>query len=63
MSYIPFPLYQSWTYRSINIVAQKIDEYEPSETEDKLIIDMLSQLLKLGTYLRQTKVCYSKNKY
>ncbi|CAD5123570.1 DgyrCDS11905 [Dimorphilus gyrociliatus] len=52
---IPYPLYQSWSYRSIDIVAQKIDEYEPSETEDKLVIDMLTQLLKLGKHLKQTK--------
>jgi len=58
---IPHRLYQHWSHRVIDIEAPRMDAYEPSEDPERLVSDMLTQLLKLGTHLaRQPKVS-SKN--
>ncbi|XP_053386544.1 testis-expressed protein 47-like isoform X2 [Mercenaria mercenaria] len=44
-------LYQQWNFRTLDIQAARMESYESSEGADKIIIDLLSQLLKLGSKL------------
>ena len=56
---IPHRLYQHWSFRVLDIEAPRLDEYDTSESPDKLVKDLLIQLLKLGVHLsRQPKVTY-----
>ena len=55
--HIPSRLYQHWAYRILDIEAPLIEEYDPGEAAEKLVSDILNQLLRLGQYLaRQPKV-------
>lgn len=47
-------LYQQWNFRTLDIQAARMEAYESSEGADKIIIDMLSQMLKLGNKLSIT---------
>ena len=56
--YIPNRLYQNWGTRVLDIEAPRLDEYETTESAEKLVLEMLTQLLKLGLYLsKHQKVC------
>lgn len=47
-------LYQSWNFRTLDIQAARMETYESSSGADQIIIDLLSQLLKLGNKLAIT---------
>jgi len=50
-------LYQHWSFRVLDIEAPRMEDYDPGESAANLVIDMQTQLLKLGAYLaRQPKV-------
>lgn len=50
-------LYEQWNFRLLDIQVPDMDDYDPGESGEKLVTDMLTQLLKLGMYLqRQPKV-------
>lgn len=54
---IPQRLYFQWTFHFVDIEAPRDDEYDTSETPDKLQADLLKQLLKLSQLMsRQSKV-------
>ncbi|ESP03946.1 hypothetical protein LOTGIDRAFT_203402 [Lottia gigantea] len=44
-------LFNQWNFRALEIQVHRLEAYEPSESTDRLVIDILSQLLKLGSYL------------
>lgn len=46
-------LYQQWNFRTLDIQAARMESYETSEA-DRVIMDLLSQLLKLGHKLAIT---------
>lgn len=48
---IPQRLYQQWSFRQLDIQAHRLEAYDPSESTDKLVVDLLTQLLKLGMFL------------
>jgi hypothetical protein len=51
-------LYQSWTARVLDIEAPNMELYEPTEDIEKIVIDILLQLLNLGMYIHKNqKVC------
>ncbi|XP_048248729.1 testis-expressed protein 47-like isoform X1 [Haliotis rufescens] len=58
---IPQRLYQQWSFRTLDIEAHRLEAFEPSETTDKLIIDVLTQLLKLGKFISKTPKLNFKN--
>ena len=52
---IPTRLYeQQWSFRNIDIAAARLEGYDTNETTDKVVIDLLTQLLKLGSTLAKT---------
>ncbi|XP_052820173.1 testis-expressed protein 47-like isoform X2 [Mya arenaria] len=51
---IPSRLYQQWNFRTLDIQAARMESYESSEGADRIILDMLGQLLKLGNKLAIT---------
>jgi len=44
-------LYQQWIYRTLDIVEHGIEAYDTNETFENLIVEVLTQLLKLGVFL------------
>ena len=48
---IPQRLYQQWSFRVLDIEAPRMEEYDSSDDAEKLVSDMLTQLLKLGNFL------------
>jgi len=51
---VPSRLYQQWNFRTLDIQAARMESYESSEGADRIILDILSQLLKLGNKLAIT---------
>ncbi|XP_052262709.1 testis-expressed protein 47-like isoform X2 [Dreissena polymorpha] len=51
---VPTRLYQGWDFRQLDIQAARMEAYESSEGADRIIIDILGQLLKLGNKLAIT---------
>lgn len=66
-AHIPFRFYSNWAFQTLDIQATDMDTYEPTESLEKVVIDILTQLLKLGTYIsKQPKVgmlfnCFTSN--
>ncbi|XP_013401908.1 testis-expressed protein 47 isoform X2 [Lingula anatina] len=58
---VPERLYNQWTHKILDIKSANLDLYEPSEAADKLVTDMLSQFLHLGTYLAKQPKLNFKN--
>ncbi|XP_074647302.1 testis-expressed protein 47-like isoform X1 [Tubulanus polymorphus] len=58
---IPTRSYSGWNSRVLDIQSQNIALYEPSDSTDKLIVDVLNQLLKLGNFLSKTPKLNFKN--
>merc|ERR1712244_182161 len=49
--------YQGWSFRTLDIMEPGMDSYETSESVENLTVELLSQLLKLGSFLaRQPKL-------
>ena len=48
---IPERLYQSWMFKTLEIQSARLDSYDSSESTDKIVLDCLVQLLKLGNHL------------
>ncbi len=46
-------LYQSWMFRTLDIVEHGIEAFDTNEPFENLIVEMLTQVLKLGVYLTQ----------
>lgn len=47
-------LYQQWSFRQLDIVAARIESIDSNESTDKVVIDLVTQLLKLGNALAKT---------
>ncbi|KAK3600890.1 hypothetical protein CHS0354_019243 [Potamilus streckersoni] len=47
-------LYQQWGIRMLDIQSARLESYESSEGAEKVVIDLLAQLLKLGNKLATT---------
>lgn len=47
-------LYQQWSFRQLDIVAARIESIDSNESTDKIVIDLVTQLLKLGNALAKT---------
>lgn len=50
---IPNRLYSNWTYQMLDIQATDMDTFEPGENVEKIVTDILVQLLNLGIYVRK----------
>ena len=48
---IPERLYQNWMFKTLEIQSARLDSYDSSESTDKIVLDCLIQLLKLGNHL------------
>ncbi|XP_060063478.1 testis-expressed protein 47-like [Ylistrum balloti] len=58
---IPHRLYGQWSFRTLDIQAARIENYDSNESTDKIVIDLLTQLLKLGNHLAKTPKLNLKN--
>lgn len=58
---IPQRQYQGWSYRTLDIVEPGIETYEPTETSENLVIELVSQLLRLGAFLSKQPKLNLKN--
>lgn len=47
-------LYQQWSFRQLDIVAARIESIDSNEPTEKVVIDLVTQLLKLGNALAKT---------
>lgn len=47
-------LYQQWSFRQLDNVAARIESIDSNESTDKVVIDLVTQLLKLGNALAKT---------
>nr|XP_022317058.1 testis-expressed protein 47-like isoform X1 [Crassostrea virginica] len=54
-------LYQQWSFRQLDIVAARIESIDSNESTDKIVIDLVTQLLKLGNALAKTPKLNLKN--
>ncbi|XP_056017227.1 testis-expressed protein 47-like isoform X2 [Ostrea edulis] len=54
-------LYQQWSFRQLDIVAARIESHDSNESSDKIVIDLSTQLLKLGNALAKTPKLNLKN--
>lgn len=54
-------LYQQWSFRQLDIVAARIESIDSNEPTDKVVIDLVTQLLKLGNALAKTPKLNLKN--
>lgn len=61
LDHIPHRLYQTWNCRGINIEAHVADDYEPSDQAPSMVIETLTQLLKLGSYINRQPKTSLKN--
>jgi len=52
--YIPQRLYGQWSFRTLDIQVARMEGYDNNESADKIVIDLLTQLLKLGNTLAKT---------
>ncbi|XP_059141577.1 testis-expressed protein 47-like [Physella acuta] len=48
---ITIRLYSQWSYRTLDIVEHGIEAFDTKESFENLIVDLLTQLLKLGVFL------------
>ncbi|XP_041362431.1 testis-expressed protein 47-like [Gigantopelta aegis] len=48
---IPYRIFQQWGFRTIDIEAHQMEAYEPPGSTEELVIDVLRQLLKMGSFL------------
>ncbi|XP_025103109.1 testis-expressed protein 47-like isoform X3 [Pomacea canaliculata] len=53
--------YQSWNFRTLDIVEPGIEAYEPGESTENLVIELLTQLLRLGNFLAKQPKLNLKN--
>ncbi|CAG5117651.1 unnamed protein product, partial [Candidula unifasciata] len=44
-------LYSYWSFRTLDIIEHGIEAYDTNETFENVIVDFLTQVLKLGVYL------------
>jgi len=44
-------LFQQWSYRQLDIVEHGIEAYDTNESFENLIVETLTQLIKLGVFL------------
>lgn len=58
---IPHRLFQHWSFRIIDIETPNVDLYEPTESPDKLVVDTLTQVLKLSNYIVRQQPKVMKN--
>ncbi|XP_033734483.1 testis-expressed protein 47-like isoform X4 [Pecten maximus] len=58
---IPHRLYGQWSFRTLDIQAARMESYDSNESTDKIVIDLLTQLLKLGNHLAKTPKLNLKN--
>ena len=63
MLHIPNRLYQNWSYRIIDIEAPNLSDFDPGEASEKLVQDMLNQLLYLGSFLSKNAKASKKVPY
>ncbi|XP_061175444.1 testis-expressed protein 47-like isoform X2 [Saccostrea echinata] len=54
-------LYQQWSFRQLDIVAARLEAHDSNESTDKIVIDLVTQLLKLGNALAKTPKLNLKN--
>ncbi|CAL1528829.1 unnamed protein product [Lymnaea stagnalis] len=54
-------LYQQWSFRTLDIVEHGIEAFDTKETFENLIVELLTQLLKLGVYLNKQPKLNLKN--
>ncbi|XP_021348718.1 uncharacterized protein C7orf62-like isoform X2 [Mizuhopecten yessoensis] len=58
---IPHRLYGQWSFRTLDIQAARMESYDSNESTDKIVIEILIQLLKLGNHLAKTPKLNLKN--
>lgn len=58
---IPQRLYQQWSFRTLDIQAARMEAYESSQPAEQLVLDLLTQVLKLGNFLAKTPKLNLKN--
>jgi len=49
---IPDRLYQAWAFLVEDVVAPNLDNFDTTEKDEKIVTDLVLQLLKLGDYIR-----------
>ncbi|XP_005094904.2 testis-expressed protein 47 [Aplysia californica] len=54
-------LYQQWSSRTLDIVEHGIEAFDTNETFENLIVDLLTQLLKLAVFLMKQPKLNLKN--
>ena len=51
--------YQGWSFRTLDIVEPGLESFETQEPSENLVMELLSQLNKLGAFLcKQPKVIF-----
>eukprot|EP00745_Piridium_sociabile_P027320 TRINITY_DN44059_c0_g3_i2.p1 TRINITY_DN44059_c0_g3~~TRINITY_DN44059_c0_g3_i2.p1 ORF type:complete len:250 (-),score=65.00 TRINITY_DN44059_c0_g3_i2:347-1096(-) len=58
---IPQRQYQGWGFRTLDIVEPGLEAYEPGDTSENLVVDLLTQLLRLGNFLAKQPKLNLKN--
>jgi len=53
--------YQAWGFRTLDIVEPGLESYEPTDSVENLVVDLLQQLLKLGSFLAKQPKLNLKN--
>ncbi|GFO02523.1 hypothetical protein PoB_002902800 [Plakobranchus ocellatus] len=54
-------LYQQWQFRTLDIVEHGIEAYDTNESFENLVVEILTQLLKLGVFLYKQPKLNLKN--
>ncbi|XP_063445141.1 testis-expressed protein 47-like isoform X1 [Mytilus edulis] len=60
---IPERLYQNWMFKTLEIQSARLDSYDSSESTDKIVLDCLIQLLKLGNHVAKIPKGNFKNSF
>ncbi|KAL8576625.1 hypothetical protein ACOMHN_025100 [Nucella lapillus] len=53
--------YQGWSFRTLDIMEPGLEAYEPGDTTENLVVDLLTQLLRLGNFLAKQPKLNLKN--
>jgi len=54
-------LYQQWSFRQLDIVSARVEGYDSSDSTEKIVTDLITQILKLGNALAKQPKLNLKN--
>ncbi|XP_076442323.1 testis-expressed protein 47-like [Babylonia areolata] len=58
---VPHRQYQGWSFRTLDILEPGLEAYEPGDSTENLVVELLSQLLRLGNFLAKQPKLNLKN--